>query len=281
MIPKLLRRLRNKVLKLVTPPVTLIHTPKCAGTFIQQAYRLHERPWIRTIGHGRLRDTVPTGRHHAYVGLIREPVDWYASYLAFCRRSLAVEPQGAANFPATHPISIFSDNGRRTVARMVAAMADRSVLERLCADRVVARIYARDIPDVFEFMLRTGTGFWTWTMMHHFANTTTEALRTAADVRSQAEWIARTVSFIHQDNLHEDVQRVLRLRPPRDRSRINSSERQSGDLPGGTTLDLVAAFDGVTYAILAPRHCPKLPVGESGRHGTAAPFARGQAADAA
>ena len=255
MVHTILQRLHTKVMKRLARPVTLIHTPKCAGTFIQQAYCLHERPWIRTIGHGCMRDTAPKGRRHVFVGLIREPVDWYASYVAFCRRSLSLEPQGDENFPATHPISIFSDNGRRSLAATLDAMSDRSLLEKLCADRVEAKIYAREIPDVYEFMLRTGTGFWTWTMMHHFADTTTAALRTAADVREQAASIARKVSFIRQHRLDEDMQSILRLPPPRQQPRMNASERTAADVPCPQTLTLASRLDGDAYASLGRQKC--------------------------
>jgi hypothetical protein len=245
-----------KVMKHFARPVTLIHTPKCAGTFIQQAYALHERPWIRTIGHGCVRDTAPTGRTHSFVGLIREPIDWYASYVAFCRRSLGLQPQSIENFPPTHPISVFSDNGRRGLAATIQSMADRSLLEKLCADGVVANVYTRDIPDVYEFMLRTGSGFWTWTMMYHFSRTTTSALRTAADVHEQAEWIAREISFIHQDRIREDMQAVLRLKPPAEQPRINVSERTAADVPCPQTLALVARLDGDAYASLDSKRGP-------------------------
>ena len=250
MIHDVLQRLRAKVMKRLARPVTLIHTPKCAGTFIQQAYCLHERPWIRTIGHGCMRDIEPKGRRHIVVGLIREPVDWYASYVAFCRRSLSLEPQSDENFPASHPISIFSDNGRRSLAATLHAMSDRSLLEKLCADGVVAKIYAREIPDVYEFMLRTGTGFWTWTMMHHFADTITAALRTAADVRAQTQSIARKVSFIRQHRLDEDMQSILRLASPRQQPRMNASERTASDVPCPQTLTLISRLDGDAYATL-------------------------------
>jgi hypothetical protein len=254
-------------------PVTLIHTPKCAGTFIQQAYRLHERPWIRTLGHGRLRDAAPD-RSHAVVGLIREPGDWYASYVAFCRRSLGAAPQSVENFPATHPISIFSDDGRRGVTATLEAMADRALLQRLCAARVTANVYAREIPDVYEFMLRTGTGFWTWTMMHHYAAVPTEALRTADDVRSQAEAIAARVAFIHQETLCDDVQTVLGLPPPADRAPLNRSERSAQDVPGERARRLADGLDGAAYAILGRRHALPFAVAAVGPERTAPDVAR-------
>jgi len=252
MIGRAFRRMHANITKRFVRPITFIHTPKCAGTFVQQAYGLHEKPWIRTIGHGCVRDIAPTGRHHAFVGLIREPVDWYASYVAFCRKSLNLQPQSVDNFPDTHPISVFSDNGRRSLTATIQSMADRSLLERLCTDGVVANVYARDIPDVYEFMLRTGSSFWTWTMMYHFSALCTSSLRTAADVRDQAKLISRRISFIRQHRLYEDMQSVLRLAPPMDRRRINSSERTSVDSPCQKARDLVTMLDGGAYAVLDP-----------------------------
>lgn len=250
MFQEVFRRVQTKWVKQLARPITFIHTPKCAGTFIQQAYSLHKRPWIRTLGHGCVRDVKPFGRNHAFVGLIREPADWYASYVAFCRRSLGLQLQGDQNFPATHPISLFSDNGHKSLVDTIQSMADQSLLERLCTDGVVANVYARDMGDVYEFMLRTGSGFWTWTMMHHFSDSPTSTLRTAADVREQAKSIAQQISFIHQDRLSEDMKSVLRLPPPKRQQRINSSERSSADIPCPKARDLVAMLDGDVYAAL-------------------------------
>jgi len=247
---KLKHRCQEIAANALGPAATIIHTPKCGGTFLHAAYRVHELPRIRSIGHGCLRQLLPAGRTGQLVGLIRDPIDWYTSYLAFCRQGLREAARSVENFPASHPICVFSKDGTSSLAEMIRAMANKALLTKLVATRSVANVYTLDISDVFEFMHRTDSGFWTWTMMYHFARCPTSALRNRDDVLQESVWIAKNVSFIHQEHLCEDVERVLKLAPPVGFKRMNCSKRTEADVLESDTCSIVSRCDGLVSGML-------------------------------
>jgi len=250
MIQKYTHAFEKLIAKACGPSATIIHTPKCGGTFLHAAYNLQQSSRIRSIGHGCVRQLRPSERTGRLVGLIRDPIDWYTSYLAFCRRGLREAPQSDENFPNTHPICVFSDNGTSSLAQMIREMGDKGRIKKVCASGTVAKIYAGDIPDVYEFMLRTDSGFWTWTMMYHFGRRPISALRDRDDVLAEATWISKNVSFIHQERLCEDVQRILKLPSPATMARLNCSSRFESDLLGSDTVGIVARCDGHVAHVL-------------------------------
>jgi hypothetical protein len=119
-----------------------------------------------------------------------------------------------------------------------------------------ARIYFADAPDLFAFMLRTGTGFWTWTMMHHFSRYQTTEITNRADAIESAREIAREVTFIRQEIIDEDVERILHLKS-NPGARVNVSERARKLENEREMTRIVTALDGDVAAILGgyePRH---------------------------
>lgn len=89
-----------------------------------------------------------------------------------------------------------------------------------------AVIYARQISGVFDFMARTGFGFWTWTMLYHFSELGPDAISFRDGVFVEARRIASEVKFIHQESIDEDVGRYLGLRPSAG-ARVNVSQLTS------------------------------------------------------
>ena len=89
-----------------------------------------------------------------------------------------------------------------------------------------AVIYAREIAGVFDFIARTGFGFWTWTMLYHFSEIGPDAISVRDGVFVEARRIASEVKFIHQESIDEDVGRYLGLRPSAG-ARVNVSQLTS------------------------------------------------------
>ena len=227
--------------------VVLIHTPKSAGSYINSQYQIGRSIGIVPVGHARFPVKRIT-RRSKVVGLIREPADWYASYLFFCRDSLARAPQSAANFPREHPIAAFSQNGQFGVTGMLSRMADSGFLQQLSESNITANVYKRSIPGVFEFMRRSGTGFWSWTMMYHFSPTPMERMRTRADVLREAERIRKNVEFIHQERVDADVEAILGLRRHVG-ERVNTSPRPAAAISDEARI-LAKDLDGDIAEIL-------------------------------
>jgi len=227
----------------------LIHTPKCGGTYLMEHYGVRTSIRIRPVGHASVRSTRLFPRTRI-VGLIRNPVDWYASYYWFCKKSLCDRPQSITNFPDRHPITLFSLGGKLSFDSMVSRMRDSAVLEEIVRLRTTACIYGRDIDDVFAFMLRTRTGFWTWTMLWHFWKHETRQLRTKVDVLRAAREISRCVEFIHQENIDEEARAVLQLGGVEPGEALNRSLRPTGDEPRTETRRYIAELDGEVAAIL-------------------------------
>jgi hypothetical protein len=234
-----------RIYRALFPHVLLIHTPKCGGTYIRQHYGISGQARIWDVGHAALRD-IRISRKTRIVGLIRNPLGWYASYYYFRVKSLKAAPQGLANFPSNHPISVFAANG----ASLADVMWNMSSADFVASTRdVVANIYLKDAPDLFAFMQRTGTGFWTWTMLHHFSKHQTSAFANRADAVKAAREIAAEVAFIRQEAIDEDVERLLHLKS-RPGARLNASERALKPEDDPEMHRIVAALDGEVAAIL-------------------------------
>lgn len=225
--------------------IILIHTPKCGGSYIHRQYSMHKKLQITPAGHRGFRGINVTSKSKI-VGLIREPVDWYASYYYFCRKSLSEAPQGVQNFPISHPISLFSESGKKSFEEMITNMANVDYFNS--HEMPTANIYMKDIDDVYEFMRRTGMGFWTWTMLYHFSKKKTIELKTRDDVLGEAKNIANYVDFIHQEGIDEDVERYLKLVGNKGK-RINEASRPTRELPE-KVKSLVSGLDGEVAKIL-------------------------------
>ena len=238
--------------RIVKGRVVLVHTPKCGGTYLSDQYGLKYWKNIRSVGHAR-REQSSKRSAERVVGLIRLPSDWYASYYWFCKKSLANSSQSNTNFPEHHPISLFSDNSSASFERMMINMQDKALLANLCDRGVPAIIYGREIMDVFAFLERTNTGFWTWTIMYHFANISTECIRTKEDAVDQAKKIALSTDFIRQENLDSDVQRLLGI-PQRKGKLINRSARPDGWKMKHETEKMINVLDGQVARILYGQH---------------------------
>jgi len=241
----LVRRLRRR---LSTPEFLLIHTPKCAGTYLNRQYHLQDRENIASVGHEPLR-RLKVSSQTKVVGLIRDPIDWYASFYFFCRRGLGSAPQNAGNFPVEHPISVFSRNGEAGLNEMIANMANKKLLSEVISSGMKANLYTRWMDDVFEFFHRTDCGYWTWTMMYHFSDKMTAELKSKQDVLREAERIIECIEFIHQERVDADVERILKI-PGRPGKRVNMSPRESQEPVLEQTREIVRQLDGDIAAVL-------------------------------
>lgn len=228
--------------------IILIHTPKCAGTYINQQYNIQHVARIKSVGHAHFR-TLQISPRTKIVGLIREPSDWYASYYYFSKKSLSEAPQSITNFPAQHPISIFSRNTEVSLEQMMSNMADREYLESILTTDITANVYARDIQDIFDFMKRTESGFWTWTMMYHFSKKDTRQMKNRMDVIREAKVIASYIGFIHQENINADVEKFLNLQQLKG-EHINVSPRPSDKECNQRIKSIVKKLDGEVAYIL-------------------------------
>ena len=244
MVMSMLRRIHA----LFADQIIFVHTPKCAGSYVYKQYGLNSKLRIRPIGHGRLLSVSPKDGQQIS-GLIREPADWYMSYYKYCRYGLTIAPQSRYNFPGTHPIPYFSSNTEVDADAMVDNMADPAFVATIIEDGVVANLYTRDIPGVYEFMARTGCGFWTWTMMYHFGLVDIDQLRDRDDVLQEAGRIAVRTRFIRQENIDEDVSEHLGL-AQRAGERVNSQGRSSSERLSDGSIDKVYALDGDVAAVL-------------------------------
>jgi hypothetical protein len=248
-------RMARRVLYTFLPPsAVLIHTPKCAGSYINRQYRIHRQLRIMPVGHAQLRALELPAKTRV-VGLIREPSDWYASYYVFARKSLTAAPQSSRNFPPHHPISVFSRNGADTLAQMLSNMACPEFLQQLLTNGISANVYGRSIDDIFGFMHRTRSGFWTWTMVHHFSRQHSQELQTASDVLQAARDIAREVGFIHQQRVDAGVEALLGL-PRQQGERVNVSQHSPAQAPDGEVSETVRALDGEVARILGAGSVP-------------------------
>jgi hypothetical protein len=261
---KLARKLRNitigsamdhvyKILnillwKLTSPRFLLVHTPKCAGTYLHRQYNIHRNWHIKSVGHAHFRSLELYPKTQV-VGLIREPMDWYASYYFFCKNNLSKNKQSIYNFPAQHPISIFSKNSDTTLEQMIFNMTNQEFLENILMTAMTGNIYGRNVDDIFDFMKRTKSGFWSWTMMYHFSKHDTREMKTKADVIQEAKYIANYVNFIHQEKIDEDAQNILNL-PLQKGKRINTSPRPSHQVFNEGMKSAVKKLDGEVAYIL-------------------------------
>jgi hypothetical protein len=144
---RLLMRVFRSIYNKFNDHILLIHTPKCAGTYLHRQYGIHQKLNITPVGHVSYRslNIEPKAK---IVGLIREPTDWYASYYFFCKERLSHSPQNTANFPISHPISIFSDNANLGFEEMISNFLDVRFVQKKCEDNIIANIYKKDIGDV-------------------------------------------------------------------------------------------------------------------------------------
>jgi hypothetical protein len=95
---EIFNKIKIFVKSLFSEKMVLIHTPKCAGTYLRKNYSIRWRINIECVGHRALRD-LNFLANEKVVGLIRDPFDWYASYYYFCKKSLSKFPQSNNNFP--------------------------------------------------------------------------------------------------------------------------------------------------------------------------------------
>ena len=226
--------------------ILLIHTPKCGGTYLKHNYKIDAQDNVQDAGHSHLRAHRNVS-NSTIVGLIREPLDWYASYYYFCRKSLNEAPQGGKNFPVNHPISILTDNATSTFEQMILNMMDTQFLKVYCQS--ISNIYARDTRDIFDFMLRTGCGFWTWTMMHHFSRKQTEEMSSREDVNRTCKDILLEVNFIHLETIDQDTNNLLGLKQDAGKS-INQSNRPTGECWDHTITEVAEKLDGTAAKLL-------------------------------
>jgi hypothetical protein len=104
---------------------------------------------------------------------------------------------------------MYSVDGTCSLSGMIINMCAPEFFERFGLVRKCACVYAADWPDAFAFMHRTGTGFWTWTLIHHFSRRPTTALRSRADVIVAAGEIAREIRFIRLEAIDAEARRVF------------------------------------------------------------------------
>lgn len=228
--------------------VLFIHTPKCAGNYIRESWAFRDRDDVRDIVHGTIRNVDVSPRTRV-VGLLREPADWYASYYFFRKNNVSKRPPARDNFPPTHPISLYSRNGAASLNEMIANMRAPDFFARHALENETACIYARDWPDVFAFMHRTGSGFWTWTIMHHFCDSPTVALRTRDDVTQALHAVANRVRFIRQESIEADARNLLGRRR-RDVGVLNASPRPDRLALMPVAIAMIDQMDGEAAAIL-------------------------------
>ncbi len=81
---------------------------------------------------------------------------------------------------------------------MIFNLANPEFLENIISSGITAKAYARDINDTFNFMKRTDSGYWTWTMMYHFSLKDTREMQSKEDVLLEAKIISKYVNFVHQ-----------------------------------------------------------------------------------
>jgi len=234
--------------KVTEPRVLLIHTPKCAGTYLHRQYNIHRKWHIKPVGHAHFRSLKISPKTRV-VGLIREPMDWYASYYYFCKKSLSKNKQSIYNFPVQNPISVFSKNSDTTLEQMIFNMTDQKFLEDILKTGMTGNVYARNIDDIFDFMKRTESGFWSWTMMYHFSKLDTIEIKSKADVIQEAKHIVNYVDFIHQERIDEDTENILNL-PLRKSERLNRSSRPSLEIFSEEMKSAVKGLDGELAYIL-------------------------------
>jgi hypothetical protein len=172
------------------------------------------------------------------------------SYYYFCKDSLRRAPRSGQNFPRQHPIVILTDDRRLSVSSMVARMTDEGFLRNRRRSCNSVNIYNRAVKDVFPFMARTGFGFWTWTMMYHFACVETSSLMTRSDVLNEAKRITRNVEFIRQDRLDEDVRAVIGLAESESGAVNQSSRPRDSAVLSSTARTTVQKVDGDVARIL-------------------------------
>lgn len=245
---QVIRSASQVVLGLAKKRTVLVHTPKCGGTYVVKQYKIDEKPQIVYVGHRCLSELQLRPRTQV-VGLIREPADWYVSYHHFCKKALAEAPQGPANFPPEHPITLFSAAATLTPKEMLRRMSDQELLEKTVKAKTVATIYGRPVEGVYEYMLRTGTGLWSWTMMYHFSRKALGEIEDLTDVIQEAKEIVGRVNFIHQETIDADVERFLGL-PRRAGKPINASRDANQQAIDPPILKLTKKMDGEVAVIL-------------------------------
>jgi len=174
-VDKVFFRFYRFFLRVFNQQIIFIHTPKCGGGYVNSQYDIKNKSRIRNVGHANFRK-MKLMPNTPIVGLIREPWDWYSSYYYFCKKSLLKRPQGINNFPIQHPIAVFSKNATSGLEQMIFNMANQEFLNQILTRGITANVYAREIDDVFGFMKRTDSGFWTWTMMYHFSKKRTKEI---------------------------------------------------------------------------------------------------------
>ena len=170
------------------PRTFVIHVPKCAGTYLlrhhfngtQVRRSLFRKVWYR--GHIRVRD-LGVRRIDSLVATIRNPWDWYSSYYHFLIKEID---------PTNHPIRILSGD-----YDSFSTLTDNLSSPRFLDEKedVSPIIYEDLAPDIFPFMKRTGTGFWTWTVLFHLSCKDTEEFNCLNDVLTEIRTIRSRVGF--------------------------------------------------------------------------------------
>lgn len=245
---KFYRKAANLLLKITEKQIIFIHTPKCGGTYIVKQYKLQENPRVKNVGHSSMRE-LNLNKRAKVVGLIREPLDWYQSYYFFCKKALELEVQSEDNFPETHPISAFSKNATVEFKDMIKNMDNQNFVKNISQNFDTARIYSHDIKDVYQFIERTQTGFWTWTMLYHFSSIDTVRLRTKSEVIKETKTIAQNINFIHQENIDEEVEKNLKLKKsPGTKKNVSHRHQLNSEMKG--IKRIISKLDGDVARIL-------------------------------
>jgi hypothetical protein len=128
-------------------------------------------------------------------------------------------------------------------------MSNKGFLKKIVSKNIIGNVYARNIPDIYEFMNRTNTGFWTWTMIYHFSNQSTFKFKNRNQVLEEAHNISKNIKFIHQENIDKDVEKILKINRKRG-EKINVSPRPARILQSDEIKKIIHKLDGDIAYIL-------------------------------
>ena len=212
----------------------VIHMPKCGGTALREAVRSARLANIEVTDHVRLNEHwTQQGRLRrspsVTAGLIREPLTWLRSYTAFRAEKLRTGLQSPTNFPYDHPISILINGSTSSLATATTNQNDPDFLLRAEQKFPQVTLYGRQIESPFGFMRKTGSGFWTWSILYHYGSQTMNALDSPAQVESQVRQIRDSVLLLRQECLAQDAERTLGI-PRQSFSRLRVSQSTEEDL---------------------------------------------------
>lgn len=211
----------------------VIHMPKCGGTALREAVRSARLANIEVTNHVRLNEHwTQRGRLRrnpsVTAGLIREPMSWLGSYTAFRAEKLRTGLQSPTNFPYDHPISILINGSASPLATAATNQSDPDFLLHAEQRFPQVTLYGRRIENPFGFMRKTGSGFWTWSILYHYGNQPMNALDSPAQLERQVRQIGDSVLLLRQEFLAQDAERILGV--PRKRfARLRVSQPTEED----------------------------------------------------